>query len=143
MDAAIIGGIASGLEALEPSQGELLACVFCIVVLLGSGLGALFLVAGMFKDAMSGRPPFSPKQVRRLNIIGALLLCNAVFGIIWHVVCMFGPLASRGVALAVTPDWLALWAIDILLIVAAIVSFYLSRAFKFAHLLQSFYDESV
>ena len=106
-------------------------------------VAVVVVAATLLKGAVVGQSPFSSSQIRKLNVMGTALIADAAYDALSLLArsCAFGQepfktLADIGVQLGA-------WNTDILLIVAAIVCFYISYLFKYASSLQWFYDETV
>ena len=97
----------------------------------------------LFKDAVLGQSPFSTSQMRRLNVMGTILIADAAYDALFLLAgsCASGQEPFK--ILANMGEQFGAWNTDILLIVAAIVSFYISYLFKYASSLQWFYDETI
>ena len=130
-------GLLSGvtvLAALRIMSGLTLAAI---------GVALLLVIIRLLSDSSSGQFPFSLVQARRLFAIGVLLLVLASLEAL-GVACS----AVFGSSIAVTRGLLQgvpITAIhsEVLYIVAAIVSFYLSYMFKYGTFLQWLYNETV
>ena len=130
-------GLAFGL-ASQPAL-RVLSLTFTIAI----GLAIFGLVASMMADTVTQSAPFTMAHSKRLFLIGVLFAACAVLEIA----------TSVGIALSVGYDFSATIVFaeghlkgiytDVLLIFAAIVSFYLSYTFRYGSFLQWLYDETV
>ena len=124
------------LEALPPLR------ILCKCAEAGMGVAIVLIAVRMLADAAAYGSPFSRAQAKRLFVIGLLFTACAVFGIFESIELAF---ASGDSLLHVeeTRQQFNNINVDILLIVAAIVSFYLSYLFKFGSFLQWLYEGTV
>ena len=132
-----VAGIGAG-----PFEGTVVSAAL-VFLLASSSIALVFLMARMLADAFMTRSPFSHAQSRRLVGLGVLFFSCALLEAFvaidlassTHTVgiaTLFGVLSRFGAP-----------SIEILLIVAAFVSFYLSYIFRYGSFLQYFYDETV
>ena len=106
-------------------------------------IAAVVVAVTLLKGAVLGQSPFSASQMRRLNVMGTILIADAAYDALFLLArsCASGQEPFK--ILANMGEQFGAWNTDILLIVAAIVSFYISYLFKYASSLQWFYDETI
>ena len=131
----MLGIDASGIESVTAPCAS-------VALLAGLSLTAVALIARMLVDASMSRTPFSYVQSKRMVLLGCLLFACALLealtavgfasGVPVDIVTVLGTSSRFG-----APN------IEILLIAAAFVSFYLSYIFNYGTFLQCFYDETV
>ena len=139
----LVFSLAGGGGPIERPYSQTAFNTIASLVLAAIGVAILLLIIKIFKDSVHSASPFSAAQSRRMVIVGVLLVAFALVGT--------GAVAFMSVSSGLEPATssrvidiqLAVIHIDILFIVAAIVSFYLSYIFKYGTFLQWLYDETV
>ena len=127
-------GLADAGDAVV-SSAPFIALLTCVSV------SVVCLVARMLAVASRSSSPFSDEQAQRLIVLGGML---AACALLEAVAVGFAPGPSEVEIITILGSKSKFGAvnIEILLIVTAFVSFYLSYLFKYASFLQWCYDET-
>ena len=132
-----VAGAVSGSIETEP------AALALVVVLMGSCLLLVFLMARMLVDAFVSQTPFSHAQARRLAMLGFSFFLCALAEVLVAIGLPFASYPAEMATVFGAFGHFGAPSIVMLLIVAAFVSFYLSYIFNYGTFLQCFYDETV
>ena len=132
---------AAGTQAgLPGGDGPVPASMALQALMVVLGVAILAVVINMLAGS-AGASPFSRRQAKRFVMLAILFASCALVGML-ESVSLVGAHGAEAFLLDATGKELGIISIDILLILAAIVSFYLSRLFEYGSFLQWLYDET-